>query len=135
MKEMRSYGIAAIVIKKRKFLLLEDSRDAMSGYWGPPHGRCTPEDLSEQDCVAREVLEETNLNVRPTKKLWTTKADIKVESVSFWLVEVLGGNIQTDTKETRSYGWFTTDGALKLKLYPGTKRFFTLLKENRIQIL
>ncbi len=93
MKEMDKHGIAAMVVKEGKFLLLEDSRDPMSGYWGPPHGRCTPEDPSEWDCVAREVLEETNLNVRPTKKLWTTKADTKVESVSFWLVEVLGGNI------------------------------------------
>jgi len=135
MKEMDNHGIVTIVIKEGKFLLLEDSRDPMLGYWGPPHGRCTPEDLSEWDCVAREVLEETNLNVRPIKRLWTTKADTKVESVSFWLVEVLGGKIQTDTKETRSYGWFTPEDALKLKLYPGTRRFFILLKENRIQIL
>ncbi len=134
MKEMDNHGIAAIVIKEGKFLLLEDSRHPMSGYWGPPHGRCTSEDPSEWDCVAREVLEETSLNVRPIRKLWTTKADTKVESVSFWLVEVLGGNIKIDAKESRSQGWFTLDDALKVKLYPGTRRFLTLLKENRIQI-
>ena len=134
MKEMGNHGIAAIVTKEGRFLLLEDSRHPMSGYWGPPHGRCIPEDLSEWNCVAREVLEETNLNVRPTRKLWTTKADTKVESVSFWLVEVLGGNIRVDVKESRGHGWFTLEDALKLKLYPGTRRFFILLKENRIQI-
>jgi len=134
MEEMGNHGIVAIVIKEGKFLLLEDSRDPMLGYWGPPHGRCTPEDLSEWNCVTREVLEETSLNVRPIWKLWTTKADTKVESVSFWLVEVISGNIRTDAKESCSHGWFTLDDALKLKLYPGTRRFFTLLKENRIQI-
>ena len=134
MKEMDNHGIVAIVINDKKYLLLEDSRRPMSGYWGPPHGRCNSTDLSEEDCVVREVLEETNLNVRPIKKLWNTRADTKVKTISFWLVEILGGNMRIDAKETRNYGWFTLDDVLKLKLYPGASRFFELVKENRIQI-
>lgn len=134
MKNMSSHGIVAIVMKDKKFLLLEDSRSLMLGYWAPPHGRCNPTDPSEENCVIREVLEETNLNVRPIKKLWTTRADTKVKTVSFWLVEVLGGNIKIDKKETSNYGWFTLDEVLKLKLYPGTKKFFELIKKNKIQI-
>lgn len=134
MKNMSSHGIVAIVMKDKKFLLLEDARELMLGYWAPPHGRCNPTDLSEENCVIREVLEETNLNVKPIKKLWTTRADTKVKTVSFWLIEVLGGNIKIDKKETSNYGWFTLNEVLKLKLYPGTKKFFELIKKNEIQI-
>jgi len=134
MEETGNHGTVAIVVEDGKFLLLEDSRAPMSGYWGPPHGRRNLTDVSEEECVIREVMEETNLNVRPIKKLWTTKADTKVDTISFWLVEVLGGNMKMDEKETRNYGWFTLDELLKLRLYPGAKRFFVLVKENRIQI-
>ena len=134
MEETGNHGTVAIVVEDGKFLLLEDSRAPMSGYWGPPHGRCSSTDPSEEDCVIREVLEETNLNVRPIKKLWTTKADRKVDAISFWLVEVLGGNMKMDEKETRNYGWFTLEELLRLRLYPGANRFFVLVKENRIQI-
>ncbi len=130
---MEQHGIVAIVRNNDKFLLLEDARELMLGKWAPPHGRCEISDMSEEDCVTRETYEETKLKVKPIKKLWTQKADTKVKTVSFWLVELLSQEIEID-EESSSYGWFTIEEILKLKLYPGTENFFRLVKDGKINI-
>lgn len=127
-----AHGVIAVIAKGRKFLLLEDARELMKGSWAPPHGRCNAEDKSEEDSVAREALEETGLKVKPVRKLWTTKADTKVDTVSFWLVNAVDGEIKLD-KESSGYGWFTPEECLKLKLYPGTRAFFEKVKNKEIQ--
>jgi len=127
-----NHGIVALLIKDDKFLLLKDSRELMLDYWGPPHGRCEESDENEEETVKREVFEETNLNVSPQKKLWTTTADTKVKTVSFWLTEFISGEILIDKQESSEFGWFTIDEILNLKLYPGTKDFFNLVKNSSI---
>ena len=102
--------------------------------WGPPHGRCEESDESEEDTVKREVFEETCLNVQPQKKLWTTEADTKVKTVSFWLTDFVSGEVAIDSEESSEFGWFTIDEILNLKLYPGTKDFFNLVKRGNIKI-
>lgn len=130
MQNLEGYGVVVIIKQEDKILLLKDSRDLMLGYWGPPHGRCEPTDNSEEETVVREVMEETNLRVKPIKKLWTTEADTKIKTVSFWEAELTGGEIKIDPSESSEYGWFTADEALKLKLYPGTKKFLELVKNG-----
>jgi len=127
-----NHGIVALLIKDDKFLLLKDSRELMLDYWGPPHGRCEESDENEEETVKREVFEETNLNVSPQKKLWTTTADTKVKTVSFWLTEFISGEIVIDKQESSEFGWFSIDEILNLKLYPGTKDFFNLVKNSSI---
>ena len=129
-----NHGIVALVIKDDKFLLLKDSRKLMLDYWGPPHGRCEESDESEEATVKREVFEETNLNVNPKKKLWTTEADTKVKTVSFWLTDFVSGEVVIDSDESSEFGWFTIDEILNLKLYPGTKDFFNLVKNGLVVI-
>jgi len=129
---MISHAIIAVLIKDNKFLLLEDSRAQMLGHWAPVHGRCKDKDKSEKDSVIQEVLEETNLRVNPVRKLWTTKADTKTKTVTFWSAEIISGKIKIDKKETSRYGWFTLEEGLKLKLYPGTRKFFEKVKNKKI---
>lgn len=128
------HGVVVLIIKNGKFLLLRDSRDLMLGHWGPPHGRCEESDKNEEGAITREVFEETGLTVKPLKNIWTTKADTKVETVSFWLAEIIEGNVLIDKQESSEYGWFSIDEALRLKLYPGTLNFFTLVKQGLIII-
>ena len=130
---MKDHGIVAIIKDGDKYLLLEDARELMLGKWAPPHGRCEITDKSEEDCVIRETQEETQLQIKPIKKLWTQEADTKVKTVSFWLVEIIGGEIKIE-EESSNYGWFTLDEALALNLYPGTKTFFELVKESKVNI-
>ena len=130
---MKDHGIVAIIKDGDKYLLLEDARELMLGKWAPPHGRCEITDKSEEDCVIRETQEETQLRIKPLKRLWTQEADTKVKTVSFWLVEIIGGKIVIESESSR-YGWFTLDEALALNLYPGTKTFFELVKEGKVSI-
>ena len=131
---IKNHGIVAIVMKNKKFLLLKDSRNLMLNYWAPPHGRCNKNDTIEENSVIREAREETSLNVKPIKKIWTIAADTKVKTVSFWSTEIVDGEINIDKRESSEYGWFTLGEALKLKLYPGTKKFFALLKEEKFAL-
>ena len=130
---MEGHGIVAIIKDGNKYLLLEDARELMLGKWAPPHGRCEVTDKSEADCVMRETHEETQLQIKPIKKLWTQEADTKVKTVSFWLVEVIGGEIKIE-EESSNYGWFTLDEALALNLYPGTQTFFELVKTGKVSV-
>jgi len=131
---MKNHGVVAVIVNDGKFLLLEDSRELMLGFWAPPHGRCDPKDKSEMDTVIREVFEETHLTVKPLRKLWTTEADTKLKTVSFWLANVIDGVLELDKRESSRFGWFTLDESFGLKLYPGTKRFFELVKKREIQL-
>lgn len=130
MQNLEGHGVVVIIKQDDKILFLKDSRKLMLGYWGPPHGRCEPTDSSEEETVVREVMEETNLRVKPVKKLWTTEADTKIKTVSFWEAELNDGEIKIDPAENSEYGWFTVDEALNLKLYPGTKKFLKLVKNG-----
>ena len=131
---MEKHGVVAIINKNNKYLLLEDSRELMKGKWAPPHGRCEKNDKTEEESVVRETYEETSLKVKSTKKLWTTKADVKTDTLSFWLATIIDGKISIDKEESSNYGWFTIDELLNLKLYPATKKFFTLVKSGKIVI-
>jgi len=131
---VEKHGVAVIISMNNKYLLLEDSRAPMKGKWGPPHGRCNKSDRTEEETVIREVFEETNFKVKPLKKLWTTKADAKTDTISFWLATIIDGQMRIDKRESSNHGWFTTKEALDLELYPATKNFFTLVKTEKIRI-
>lgn len=70
----------------------------MRASYAPPYGRCGGTDMSEEAAVIREVKEETGLDVLPIRKLHTQDADTKVRTVSFWLTELLGGDMVPDPK-------------------------------------
>lgn len=53
---------------------------------------------------------------------------------SFWLTEVVKGDIVLDKKESSEYGWFNLEEALNLWLYPATKNFFGLVKKGQIEV-
>lgn len=132
--DLSSHGIVALVRDKEgKFLLLEDAREQMKDLWAPPHGRCEASDFSEEDGVVREVREETGLEVIPIKKVHTQPADTKVKTVSFWVVESSSKDVILDEESSNS-GWFTVEEALGLTLYPGTRRFFNMVKGGEITL-
>lgn len=132
MGDLSTHGVVVVVKRGKRILLLKDSRDLMLGRWAPPHGRCETTDATEEDAVIRETLEETELRVKPLRKLWTTKADTKVKTVSFWEVIVKKGKIVLDKTESSEYGWFSISEALSLELYPGTRKFFQLVERGEI---
>lgn len=131
--DLNSHGVVALIKDNDKFLLIKESRDLLNGHFGPPHGRVNEGEVDEVSAVIREVREEVGLNVTPVKKLLTIPADTKVKTVSFWLVEVNGSmEVTIDPTEASEYGWYTPAEALKLTLYPGTKKFFEMILSGEI---
>lgn len=131
--DLSTHGVVAVIRNQEgKFLLLEEARELLNGAYAPPHGRCEVADLTEENSVIREAKEETNLNVRPIKKLLTQNADTKIKTVTFWLTDLIDGDIRMSSEEVLSYGWFDVDEALNLTLYPGTKIFFEKIKSKEI---
>jgi 8-oxo-dGTP pyrophosphatase MutT (NUDIX family) len=132
--DLSTHGIVALISDKTgRLLLLEDAREPMKGYWAPPHGRCEPTDSSEEAGVIREVKEETNLSVKPVRKVLTQPADTKIKTVSFWVVDS-DSHIPTLNEESSSFGWFSIDEAMGLDLYPGTKLFFEKVKSGEVEL-
>lgn len=133
--DLSSHGIVALVRNAdNEFLLLEDCRKVMQGFWAPPHGRCETNDESEEAGVIRETFEETGLKIKPFKKILTQPADTKVKTVSFWLVDIVGGKLKIDARETSNHGWFSIKNALSIKLYPGTRHFFESVLSGEIEL-
>jgi ADP-ribose pyrophosphatase YjhB (NUDIX family) len=60
---MHKVGIAAVIFKEGKLLLLERAQEPWKGYWNFPAGFLEYEESLEEG-VRREVLEETGLNVK-----------------------------------------------------------------------
>jgi ADP-ribose pyrophosphatase YjhB (NUDIX family) len=134
--DLSIHGIVALVRDEDgKFLLLKDadSHGSTKGWWAPPHGGCEITDGSEENGVIREVKEETSLDVVPTKKVHTQAADTRLKTVSFWTVETTSKQLILDD-ESSQCGWFTIDEALRLPLYPGTKKFFEKVKRSEITL-
>jgi len=134
MNSLSTHGIVAIIKNSEgKFLLLEDVRKQMKGHWAPPHGRCEDSDINEENGVVREVKEETGLDVKPIRAVLTQPADTKVKTVSFWLVETSGYEVQLDEESSR-FGWYSPEEARQLLLYPGTKVFFEKVTRGEIEL-
>ena len=125
--------IALVRDTEGKFLLIEDKRDGVKGFWAPPHGCQEDIDKTESDAVIREVKEKVGIVVKPIKKILTQRADTTVKTVTFWTVSFDNEQeIKIDNTKLSKYGWFTLDEALNLSLYPGTKIFFDKLKHKTI---
>lgn len=131
---LAAHGIVALIRNKAaKFLLLQEAREPLRGCWAPPHGRCEPTDATEEAGVVREVREETGLMVTPIRKVLTQPADTKITTVSFWIVDSEPGPPKLNG-ESSAWGWFDTNEALRLPLYPGTKLFFEKVKAGEIEL-
>ncbi len=63
---MRSFACDSILIENGKILLIKRAYDPFAGQWALPGGRIDDNETAE-DCLVREMKEETNLVVEPVK--------------------------------------------------------------------
>ncbi len=107
----------ALIVQDERLLMVSDD----GVYWYPPGGRLEV-DESLQECVAREVYEETGLTVNPENLLYVLECfDLKdhIHKIHFYFqTTVLEGNL-TDN-------WQDDHGSVQFR------RFFTLqeIKES-----
>lgn len=67
-------GIAVVIKKGRKYLMIQQSKEPYKGYWGLVHGTKESGE-NEETAVKREVSEEIGIKVRVIKKLATSYVD------------------------------------------------------------
>ena len=63
---MRPFACDMILIEGGKVLLVKRGRDPFKGEWAIPGGRIEENERAE-DCLRREMKEETNLDVEPVR--------------------------------------------------------------------
>jgi 8-oxo-dGTP pyrophosphatase MutT (NUDIX family) len=83
-------AVAAAIERGGRFLLGKRSMHKVvaPGMWCPISGRIDPGE-SEEEAVAREVLEETGLHVRAVEKLCATDTRDGTTTIHWWRVKTL----------------------------------------------
>lgn len=113
--ELRVGSCAVIFDETRERILLTRRKD--NGQWCLPGGGMHPGESAEETCI-RETLEETGLDVRPTRLIGVySSPDVVVEygdgnrwqlvSMSFE-AEIISGQLGL-SDETTDFGYFTRD--------------------------
>jgi 8-oxo-dGTP pyrophosphatase MutT (NUDIX family) len=97
---------------------------ARPGYWQPLSGKVEPGETQEQ-AVAREVLEEVGLTVVPDTKVWESVTDDGVFRLHWWTADASTGEVVPDPAEVADTRWVTAREFLALTpVFDGDREFF-----------
>lgn len=126
------HGVVAIIKNdSNQFLFVQEARKGhpYHGCWSGPHGTCQSTDILEEESVCRESFEECGIEVIPVRKLYSTKADTKVKTVSFWEARLSTKEhlvFKPCPREVADIRWVDLEDIKneKVPLYPGTRSFF-----------
>jgi 8-oxo-dGTP diphosphatase len=104
---MRPFACDMILIEDGKILLVRRGREPFKGEWAMPGGRIEDDETAEQ-CLKREMKEETGLDVEPLTLIGIysdPKRDPRGIIAAAYLVRRTGGELKAgdDAAET---GWF-----------------------------
>jgi 8-oxo-dGTP diphosphatase len=99
-----------ILIEDGKVLLIKRGKEPFKGEWAIPGGRIEENESAEQ-CLKREMKEETGLEVEPTRLVGIysdPKRDPRGIIAATYLVKRIGGELKAgdDAKEVK---WFPLD--------------------------
>lgn len=113
---MKVQVVAAVIKKQNKFLLGKRalSKKSAPGYWCPVSGGIEDGE-TEQEAVKREVFEEVNLVVEPTRKLSSFDTRDKSAVIHWWLVDIISGDPILKNDEHSELGWFSVSEMELLK--------------------
>ena len=104
---MRPFACDGILIENGKILLIRRVAEPFKGMWAIPGGRIEDDETAEE-CLVREMEEETGLNVEPVKLTGIysdPKRDPRLVIAAAYLVRRTGGKEKAgdDAGETK---WF-----------------------------
>ncbi|EPD61321.1 MULTISPECIES: NUDIX domain-containing protein [Streptomyces] len=94
------------------------------GYWQPLSGKIEPGETQEQ-AVAREVMEEVGLTVSPGAKVWESQTDDGHFRLHWWTADASDGAVVPDPVEVAETRWVTPQEFLALDpIFEGDREFF-----------
>lgn len=104
-----SIGVGVIVIKEKKVLLGKRKNAHGAGFWSFAGGHLEYNETL-QDCVKREVFEETGLrvdNLKPGPYTQDFYDNGKHYITLFWMAEVVGGHLENkEPNKCEGWHWF-----------------------------
>ncbi len=104
---MRPFACDIVLVEGGKILLVKRGREPFKGEWAVPGGRIE-EDESAEECLRREMKEETGLEVEPVKLVGVYSdpgRDPRGIIAAAYIVRRVGGELKAgdDAEEVR---WF-----------------------------
>jgi 8-oxo-dGTP diphosphatase len=107
---MRPFACDAVLTEEGKILLVKRGREPFKGQWALPGGRIDEGETAE-DCLKREMKEETGLEVEPVRLVGIysdPKRDPRGIIAAAYLVRRIDGELRAgdDAEEAR---WFEID--------------------------
>lgn len=122
-------GVGVIWKDDRILIALRPEQGLLGGLWEFPGGKCKP-DETLQDCVKREILEETGLTVQVGQKLETVKhayTHFKITLHAFECHYVQGEAVP---KASQALKWVTLDEIDQFAFPKANKKVLETLKLN-----
>lgn len=130
-----------LVFGGNKLLLVKNS-DA--DFWYPPGGGMEDTDKNLPECAAREVLEETGLEVEITSLAWTREffdeKKQRLDLETYWVAKPKGdGKLNSkhvdmdETGEVEHVGWFTEQEVQNMTIYPKIIRTLNFKKTQGLE--
>lgn len=119
---------AACIDDVGRLLLIQRGNAPAKGQWSLPGGRIEPGESAEQ-AVAREVREETGLNVRVVRWIGRIERDAPNANryvIDDYLVELVGEATLQAGDDAADAGFFTVD---EIQALPLTEGLLTLLDQ------
>lgn len=92
---MRQLACDAIIIQNEKILLIKRAKEPFKGWWAIPGGRLEDDETAEE-CLRREVKEETGIDIEQEKLIGIysdPKRDPRGIVGAAYLCRIIGGNL------------------------------------------
>jgi (d)CTP diphosphatase len=104
---IRKHGVVAIILSGERFLVIRRSQSVRApGRYCFPGGAIEPGE-SEEQALAREMLEELAVVARPVRRLWESVTPWQVH-LAWWLTEIASDAVITpQPAEVESVHWLT----------------------------
>ncbi len=130
-------GVAALILKRREVLLVERGKAPARGLWGLPGGAVEVGETTEE-AVAREVLEETSVVVKPVELLTVFNSinrdeedKVRTHFILFeYLCEYVSGDVVAgdDAPDAR---WVSVDALDSVNIMKFTRDFIEKVLTER----
>ena len=112
---MRPFACDGIIIKENKILLIKRGFEPFKGFWAIPGGRIEDHENTEE-CLKREMKEETNLEVEPISLVGIysdPNRDPRGVIVATYLCKIIRGELKAGD-DAADISWFSLDALPKL---------------------